>query len=269
MNSLIEPKIPIRTANLNDSEMILRLDNVSVRYRIPNERITTLKEYAIRRLQQQVQFQDFWALHGINLKIFRGEIFGIIGRNGAGKSTLLKVVSRVLAPTEGRIWIKGRVSPLLELGAGFHPELTGRENVFLNGTLLGHMRREVESKLDEILNFAELGGFIDAPLRTYSSGMAARLGFAVATAWQPEILIMDEVLAVGDEVFRAKCLARMQVYREAGATTLLVTHDMDTMSLLCVRAAWLEHGTLQAIGDAKEIIKAYRIFSTPRTKTSY
>ena len=258
MNSLIEPEIPILTASLNHSETILRLDNVSVRYRIPNERIATLKEYAIRRLQQQVQFQDFWALHGINLKIFRGEIFGIIGRNGAGKSTLLKVVSRVLAPTEGRIWIKGRVSPLLELGAGFHPELTGRENVFLNGTLLGHTRQEVESRLDEILNFAELGGFIDAPLRTYSSGMVARLGFAVATAWQPEVLILDEILAVGDEAFRAKCQARMQAFRTKGTTTLLVTHDMNAVRSMCGRTAWLDHGLLKEVGPTAEVVKVYQ-----------
>ena len=257
MNSLIEPKIPIRTANLNHPEMILRLDNVSIRYRIPNERITTLKEYTIRRLQQQVQFQDFWALRGINLEIFRGEIFGIIGRNGAGKSTLLKVVSRVLAPTEGRIWIKGRVSPLLELGAGFHPELTGRENIFLNGTILGHTRDDIKSKMDDILSFAELNGFIDAPLRTYSSGMVARLGFAVATAWQPEILILDEVLAVGDENFRAKCQARMQNFRSDGTTILLVTHDLTAINALCVQAAWLDQGKVCAVGATDEIIKAY------------
>lgn len=201
MNSLIEPEIPIRTASLGHPEPILRLDNVSVRYRIPSERIITLKEYTIRRLQRQVQSRDFWALSGINLEIFRGEIFGIIGRNGAGKSTLLKVVSRVLAPTEGRVWVNGFVSPLLELGAGFHPELTGRENVYLNGTLLGYSRRDIKMKMDEILDFAEIGNFIDAPIRTFSSGMVARLGFAVATAWQPEILILDEVLAVGDEAF--------------------------------------------------------------------
>jgi len=255
MNSLIEPETPNRAA---DRDVVLQLDDVSVRYRIPNERITTLKEFVIRFLQQRVHFQDFWALQGINLKIYRGEIFGIIGRNGAGKSTLLKVVSRVLTPTDGRIRIKSRVSPLLELGAGFHPELTGRENVFLNATLLGHRRREIELKMDEILAFAEIGSFIDAPLRTYSSGMVARLGFAVATAWEPEILILDEVLSVGDEVFRAKCQARMQAFRDNGTTILLVTHDMITVNSMCARAAWLEQGTLQTIGEVKDVIKAYQ-----------
>lgn len=239
-------------------EITLRLQNISVRYHAPQERVSTFKEYAIRRLQQRVVFNDFYALDNINLEISRGEIFGIIGRNGAGKSTLLKVVSRVLVPTQGRVWIKGRVSPLLELGAGFHPELTGRENVFLNGTLLGHPRREIEMHMDGILDFAELGGFIEAPLRTYSSGMVARLGFAVATAWQPEILILDEVLAVGDEAFKRKCQTRLEAFRSTGTTTLLVTHDMNSVISLCSRAALLEHGKILSIGPVDNVIKNYR-----------
>lgn len=257
MNSHIEPKIQFLLANLEYSIPILRLDNVSVRYRIPNERITTLKEYAIRFLQQRIHYRDFWALRGINLEIYRGEIFGIIGRNGAGKSTLLKVISRVLAPTEGRIWINGRISPLLELGAGFHPELTGRENVFLNGTLLGHTRRNIESKMDDILDFAELGNFIDAPLRTYSSGMVARLGFSVATAWKPEILILDEILAVGDEAFRTKCQVLLQAFRDNGTTILLVTHDMNAVRSLCTRVVWLDNGIIKDIGFAEDVISQY------------
>ena len=245
-------------ADHNQSEIVLKLNDVSIRYRIPLERIQTLKEYAIRRLQSRVHFEDFWALRGINLAIYRGEIFGVIGRNGAGKSTLLKVISRVLAPTEGRIWINGSVSPLLELGAGFHPELTGFENVFLNGTILGHTRRDIASKLDEILNFTELGSFLKAPLRTYSSGMVVRLGFAVATARQPEILILDEVLAVGDGGFRAKCQKRMQTFSANGTTTLLVTHDMNVVRSLCRRAAWLDHGQLRAIGTVEDVVKVYQ-----------
>jgi ABC-type polysaccharide/polyol phosphate transport system ATPase subunit len=184
----------------------------------------------------------------------------VIGRNGAGKSTLLKVVSRVLIPTDGRVRIRGRVSPLLELGAGFHPELTGLENVFLNGTLLGHTRREIETQLAEIIEFAELDSFIDSPLRTYSSGMVARLGFAVSTTWQPEILILDEILSVGDEAFRNKCLARMEKYQQAGTTILLVTHDSGTVEKMCERAAWLDHGELKALGPAKEVVNMYRQF---------
>lgn len=266
MNSLIEPKFPIRSTGYAHSDIILQLNNVSVRYLIPNERISTLKEYAIRLLQRRVHFQDFWALQKINLEIYRGEIFGIIGRNGAGKSTLLKVVSRILTPTNGRVRIKSRVSPLLELGAGFHSELTGRENVFLNATLLGHRRREIELKMDEILAFAEIGSFIDAPLRTYSSGMVARLGFAVATAWEPEILILDEVLSVGDEAFRHKCKIRMGNYQAHGTTILMVTHDMETLNSMCTRAAWLEQGKLQAIGEVKDIIKAYQASNIEETR---
>lgn len=238
-------------------ETTIKLEDVSVRYRAPEERVNTFKEYAIRRLKQQVVYRDFWALHNINLEIYKGEIFGIIGRNGAGKSTLLKVISRVVAPTEGRVWVKGHISPLLELGAGFHPELTGIENIFLNGTILGHTRREIETKLNEILDFAEIGGFIDAPLRTYSSGMVARLGFAVATAWQPEILVLDELLAVGDEAFRSKCRARMEDFRVCGTTILLATHDMDAARALCSRAVWLDRGLLQMVGIAKEVIESY------------
>jgi ABC-type polysaccharide/polyol phosphate transport system ATPase subunit len=237
--------------------MIL-LEDVSVRYRAPQQRLGTFKEYAIRRLQRQVQFTDFYALEGVSLDVQRGEIFGIIGRNGAGKSTLLKVVSRVLVPTRGRVRIRGRLSPLLELGAGFHPELTGRENVFLNGTLLGHSSRELEARMEAIVEFSELGGFIEAPLRTYSSGMAARLGFAVATAWRPEILILDEVLAVGDEAFQRKCQARMEEFRSSGTTTLLVAHSMATILALCQNAAWLDHGKIRSTGPAAQVVDDYR-----------
>lgn len=237
--------------------MIL-LEDVAVRYRAPEEHLGSFKEYAIRHLQRRVRYRDFYALDGIHLAVRPGEIFGIIGRNGAGKSTLLKVVSRVLVPTRGRVFLGGRVSPLLELGAGFHPELTGRENVMLNGTLLGRKSRELEERMEAIIEFSELGGFIEAPLRTYSSGMAARLGFAVATAWQPEILLVDEVLAVGDEAFRKKCEARMQAFCNEGTTVLLVTHDMATVRTLCSTVAWLERGKIRSLGPAQDVIKEYR-----------
>ena len=239
-------------------EAVIRLENVSVRYRLPEERIGTFKEYMIRMLQKRVRYNSFLALNNVNIDIKKGEIFGFVGRNGAGKSTLLKVVSRVLVPTEGRVWIKGWVSPLLELGAGFHPELTGRENVFLNGTLLGHSRREIEEHMDEILGFSELGAFMDAPLRTYSSGMIARLGFAVATTWKPEILILDEVLSVGDEAFQLKCQKRMEGFRKERVTSLLVTHSMQVVQSLCSRAAWIDHGVIKVVGTPDEVIKAYR-----------
>jgi ABC-type polysaccharide/polyol phosphate transport system ATPase subunit len=237
---------------------VIILDNICVRYRAPEAKFGTFKEYAIQLLKRNVKFKEFNALNNINLQVNEGEILGIIGRNGAGKSTLLKVISRVLIPTEGRVRIRGKVSPLLELGAGFHPELTGLENIFLNGTLLGHTRREIESRLAEIIEFAELSSFIESPLRTYSSGMVARLGFSVSTTWQPEILILDEILSVGDEAFRNKCKVRMAKYRDAGTTQLLVTHDSNTVETLCARAVWLDHGEIKAIGPANEVVNMYR-----------
>lgn len=237
---------------------VIVLDNVSVKYRAPEEAIRTFKEYAIQVAKRNIRFRVFNALSNVDLQVNEGEILGIVGRNGAGKSTLLKVISRVLIPTEGRVRIRGQVSPLLELGAGFHPELTGRENIFLNGTLLGHTRRDIQSRLADIIEFAELGAFIDSPLRTYSSGMWARLGFSVATAWRPEILILDEVLAVGDESFRNKCQVRMKSFRDQGTTTLLVTHDSNTAETLCSRTMWLDHGKVKAIGQSQEIVALYR-----------
>jgi ABC-2 type transport system ATP-binding protein/lipopolysaccharide transport system ATP-binding protein len=243
---------------LEDRGEAIRLENVGVRYRVPTERIGTFKEYIIRRLQRKVRNREFWALKGVNLSIYRGEVFGLIGQNGAGKSTMLKLMARVLRPTEGRVVVKGQVAPLLEFGAGFHPELTGRENVFLNGALLGFSRRDMEEKFDRIVDFAELWDFIDAPMRTYSSGMWARLGFAVATDFQPDVLIVDEVLAVGDEAFQRKSSARMQEFRDQGATILLVSHNMNTIAAMCHRAAWIHHGQVMALDSAGEAIRAYR-----------
>jgi ABC-type polysaccharide/polyol phosphate transport system ATPase subunit len=239
----------------NDTAIFL--SGVSVRYHLPNEKVATLKEYMIRLIQGKVRYNSFMALNGVNLVVKKGEIFGVLGRNGAGKSTLLKVISRVLIPTQGRVWVNGMVSPLLELGAGFHPELTGMENIHLNATLLGHSRKEIKQKIPEILDFAEIGGFIEAPLRTYSSGMIARLGFSVATAWLPDILILDEVLSVGDAAFAQKCTERMRSFRESGATVLLVSHSVDTVRSLCQRALLLEHGNVLEIGSASEVSKKY------------
>lgn len=234
------------------------LNDVSVNYRIPSESITTFKEYVIRLVQGKIKHRAFWALKNIHLNVKQGEIFGVLGRNGAGKSTLLKVISRVLIPVEGRVWIKGIISPLLQLGAGFHPELTGRENIYLNATLLGHNRSEVGEKLDEIISFAEIGDFIEAPLRTYSSGMQARLGFAVATAWKPDILILDEVLSVGDAAFQEKCFERMAGFRDSGATVLMVSHSIEQIRTLCKRAMWLDHGEIQTIGLSDQVCEDYK-----------
>jgi len=246
---------------MSASPAAVSLDDISVRYRVAAERFGTFKEYLIRRLRGQVSHHEFLALHGVTLSIGRGEAFGIIGRNGAGKSTLLKLVARVLRPSSGRLIVRGYVAPLLELGAGFHPELTGRENVFLNGTLLGHSQREIAGRFEEVAAFADIGDFIEAPLRTYSTGMVARLGFAVATAWVPDILILDEVLAVGDEPFQRKCFERLRHFRDSGATVVLVSHNTAQVRDSCVRAAWLERGELRALGPTAEVAAAYEAFT--------
>jgi lipopolysaccharide transport system ATP-binding protein len=239
------------------SEEIIRLEDVAVRYRAPSERFNTFKEYLIRTMQGRVKQRSFLALDGVSLSVRRGEVFGLVGPNGAGKSTLLKLIARVLRPTAGRVWVKGRVSPLLEVGAGFHPELTGRENVLLNGAILGFTQREMLEKLPGIIEFAELGDFIDAPIRTYSSGMWARLGFAVATDVQPDILIVDEILSVGDDAFQRKSFERIQAFQEQGVTILLVTHNMALAESMCQRAAWLERGKVISVGPAKAVVDQY------------
>lgn len=240
-----------------DNEVVVRMDEVSVSYIVPMERIGTYKEFIIRTLQRRVRHQEIIALKNVNVQVSRGEVFGIIGKNGAGKSTLLKVVAQVIRPMTGRVWVSGHVAPLLELGAGFHPELTGRENVFLNGALLGFTRREIEEKFDRIVDFAELWDFIDVPLRTYSTGMVARLGFSIATDTKFDILIVDELLSVGDEVFQRKSSARIDKFRERGATILLVTHNMEIVQKICQRAIWLDNGAVKAHGASGEVVEKY------------
>ncbi|MBN2549637.1 MAG: ABC transporter ATP-binding protein [Anaerolineales bacterium] len=237
---------------------VIIVENAGVCYRAPSERFITFKDYAINWLQGKVRHREFWALRDVSLTVNRGETFGVIGHNGAGKSTLLKLVAKVLKPTSGRVIVRGNIAPLLEFGAGFHPELSGRENIFLNGALLGFGRKEMEEKFSRIVDFAELWDFIDAPIRTYSSGMSARLGFAVATDVQPNVLLIDEVLSVGDEAFQRKCFTRLQEFRDRGATILLVSHNMPTIEEMCHRAAWLHHGQMLALGETAEVIQAYR-----------
>jgi ABC-2 type transport system ATP-binding protein/lipopolysaccharide transport system ATP-binding protein len=222
------------------------------------ERIPSLKEYTIRRLKRNLAFQDFWALDKVTFQVAQGEFFGIIGPNGAGKSTLLKVIARVLHPTAGRVRVRGRVCPLLELGAGFDPELTGRENIFLNGTILGFTRRDLQSRQNRIIEFAGLREFIDAPLRTYSSGMVARLGFAIVTDEKPDILIIDEILSVGDAEFQEKSARRMTEFLHSGTTILLVSHSLADIRRFCQRVIWLQHGSLVAEGPPDSVIKRYQ-----------
>jgi lipopolysaccharide transport system ATP-binding protein len=210
-----------------------------------------------RQIVQGDEIEEFWALDDVSFEVRRGEVMGVIGRNGAGKSTLLKVLSRITEPTKGRATIKGRVASLLEVGTGFHPELTGRENIFLNGAILGMSRAEIKAKFDEIVDFAEVERFIDTPVKRYSSGMYVRLAFAVAAHLEPEILIIDEVLAVGDVVFQKKCLGKMQNVAAAGRTVLFVSHNMQTVAGLTDRSLLLENGKVTAIGPSQEVIHRY------------
>jgi ABC-2 type transport system ATP-binding protein len=241
------------------SEVILRVDDLSVVYRVTKERITSLKEYAIRRARREVLTEEFWALRNVNLELNKGEVFGIVGSNGAGKSTILKVIAKVLRPSHGRVWVEGHVAPLLEMGAGFHPELTGRENVYLYGSLLGFTGSEMDEKLERIVDFAELWDFIDVPLRTYSTGMVTRLGFSIATDVQPDVLIVDEILGVGDESFQRKSRERMLGFCDGGSTVILVTHNRSLMESMCDRAMWLDHGETKMIGPAGEVANAYHL----------
>jgi ABC-type polysaccharide/polyol phosphate transport system ATPase subunit len=241
------------------------LEKVTLRYRIPRERIGSLKEYAIRRLKRQVAYDDFEALHAIDLSVSAGERVGLIGRNGAGKSTLFRVISRVLPPAEGRVYVAGRIAPILELGLGFHGELTGRENVMLQGALLGFSRAETRRRLDRIVEWAELQDFIDAPIRTFSTGMAARLAFAVATDVDPDILLVDEALSVGDEKFQRKCHERMEGLVARGKTFMLVSHSPSQIRDNCERVLWLHHGRIVLDGPAEAVADAYHQWSLGET----
>jgi ABC-2 type transport system ATP-binding protein len=230
---------------------VIRVDNLGVRYNILLQKTRTFKEHCIQWLRGGLNYQAHWAVRGVSLSVRKGEILGLIGENGAGKSTLLKAIGRI-------IQVLGRLAPLVELGAGFHPDLTGRENIYLNALLLGNTRRQIEERLDSITEFSELDEFLDAPLRTYSTGMAARLGFAVATDCSPDILIVDEILGVGDDRFYAKCERRIASLCTGGTTVLLVSHSLDVVESMCDRVAWLDKGHLVMVGDARRVTRAYR-----------
>jgi ABC-type polysaccharide/polyol phosphate transport system ATPase subunit len=258
LHTVSESQILEKPVLANSLMETIHLENVGVCYRVSSERVSSFKEYVIRRAQGKINYREFWALREVNLSIYKGEVLGLIGHNGAGKSTMLKLIARVLRPTEGRVVVRGRVAPLLEYGAGFHADLSGRENIFLNGAILGFTQQEMEEKFDRIVEFAELREFIDMPMRNYSSGMWARLGFAVATDVQPDVLIIDEVLSVGDEAFQRKCAVRMQEFRDNGATILFVSHNMSSIEMMCHRVAWIDHGQVKAVGDVQEMIDIYR-----------
>jgi ABC-2 type transport system ATP-binding protein/lipopolysaccharide transport system ATP-binding protein len=237
---------------------IIEFENVSVRYRVARRPSHSLKEYAIRRMQGRAGYDDRWAMRGVSLEVHQGEMIGVIGANGAGKSTLLKLVAQVLYPTSGRVRVRGLVAPILELGAGFDPELTGRENVFLGGAILGLSRADVATRFRQIVDFADLTECIDLPLRTYSSGMVARLGFAVATEVDANILLVDEILAVGDGEFRGRAEDRMQSLCKRMDAVLIASHNMEEVLRSCHRAAWLDHGVLRAFGSPHDVVAQYR-----------
>lgn len=233
----------------------VRVDDVSKKFRLYHERNQSLKS-AIMRGRRSVH-EDFWALRNISFDVPEGSTFGLIGSNGSGKSTLLKCLARIYYPDTGSITANGKIAALLEVGSGFHPELTGRENIFLNGSILGMSKKEVQTKLDSIIDFSGVEEFIDQPVKNYSSGMYVRLGFSVAIHVDPEILIVDEVLAVGDAEFQAKCRQKFVDFRADGRTVILVSHSMETVKDMCDQAAWLNRGVLEAAGGASEIIASY------------
>lgn len=241
----------------------IHLQEVSLCYRLAKQRIASIKEYAIYWMKGALTYEKLWALKGVSFEVQAGEKVGIVGPNGAGKSTLLKVISRVLKPTLGRVEVRGTVAPILELGTGFDPELTGLENIYLNALLLGRSRREIREKLDAIVEFSGLGDFVRAPIRNYSSGMLARLGFAIATAWVADILILDEVLAVGDAAFKKRCEERLRQLQAQGATVLMVSHSPSEIRTNCTRCLWLDKGELQADGKPDEVLALYTGETTP------
>ena len=244
---------------------VIRLEKIGLSYQVPRERIHSLKEYAIRRIQRRVTFDVLEALKDVDVSVERGERIGVIGRNGAGKSSLFRVISRVLPPSDGRVYVAGRIAPILELGLGFHGELTARENVMLQGALLGFSRADMRNRLERIVEWAEVQDFIDAPTRTFSTGMAARLAFAVATDVDPDILLVDEALSVGDEKFQRKCHDRMEGFHARGKTMMLVSHSLTQIRDNCDRAIWLHHGRVVRDGSCAEVTEAYHQWSMGET----
>lgn len=236
---------------------MIKVQHVSMRFRMVNDKVMSLKEYMVAFLQHRLAYQELLVLDDINFEIKRGEVVGIIGRNGAGKSTLLKIIAGVLKPSKGTVTVDGVIAPMLELGSGFDPELSGKENIFLNGAILGYSNEFLKRKYEEILDFSELKEFIEMPIRNYSSGMVARLAFAIATVVKPEVLIVDEVLSVGDAGFQAKSLNRMKELMSDGTTVLFVSHSITQIEQMCSKVLWLEEHRVKQFGNAKDICANY------------
>lgn len=241
----------------SDNRPAIQLDNVSLRYRLAKQRVGSIKEYFIHLLRGSLTYEELWALKDLSLTVHPGETVAVVGPNGAGKTTLAKVIAGVLRPTRGKRQVRGVIAPLLELGTGFDVELTGYENIYLNALLLGRRKREVTAELDSIIAFSGLEQFIHTPIRNYSSGMVARLGFSIATAWIPDVLILDEVLAVGDVRFLDRCHARLDNFRGAGTTLILVSHSPKLVLEYCKRCIWLDSGVMKADGDAVSVLERY------------
>ena len=239
--------------------VMIKVNDVSMRFLMANDKISSIKEFVTAFLKRKLKFKEFWALRDINFEVNKGEVVGIIGRNGAGKSTILKIISGIMKPTTGNVERYGHIVPMLELGSGFDMDLSGKENIFLNGAILGYSKEFLESKYDEILEFSELGDFIYSPIRNYSSGMLMRLAFSIATVVEPEILIVDEILAVGDENFQQKSRKRMMELMSGGTTVLFVSHNLWQIREMCDRVVWLEGGHVKMFGPVNEVCDAYDI----------
>ena len=239
-------------------ENVIEIQDVSVRFNLEQEKTDTIKEYVLKMIQHKLKFNEFYALKNASFSVKKGESVALIGVNGSGKSTMLKIIAGVLQPTTGRASVHGSIAPLIELGAGFDMDLTARENIYLNGAVLGYSHSFIEKNFDEIVSFAELENFIDVPVKNYSSGMVARLGFAIATQVRADILIVDEILAVGDFMFQQKCYKRMEEMLSGGTTLLFVSHDAEQVKKLCNRAIWLDHGHIMADGAATDVCEEYR-----------
>ena len=245
------------TYRTEEKRIAVRVSDVSMRFRLAEDKVTSLKEFLTRSLRRDIRREEFWALRDVSISVPEGEVLGIIGRNGSGKSTLLKIISGIMKPTSGSVYTCGSIAPMLELGSGFDMDMTGRENIFLNGAILGYSEEFLNSKYDEIVEFSELGRFVDVPVRNYSSGMLTRLAFSIATVVVPEILIVDEILSVGDEEYQAKSRAKMTELMGGGTTVLFVSHDMQQIRDLCTMAVWIDGGRVMKTGAPDEVCEAY------------
>ncbi|MBQ7858424.1 MAG: ABC transporter ATP-binding protein [Oscillospiraceae bacterium] len=243
--------------NMDEKKIMIDVDHVTIRFNLASQKVDNIKEYLIKLVKRELMFQEFLAVKDVSFQVRAGEAWGLIGTNGSGKSTMLKAMSGILKPYQGSIKVNGSVAPLIELGAGFDPELSARENIFLNGCVLGHSEKFMQEHFEEIVEFAELEKFLDSPLKNFSSGMRARLGFSVATMVKPDILIVDEILAVGDYKFRKKCEKRMTEMLSGGTTLLYVSHSIDEVKRLCDHALWIDKGEAKMIGEAKTVCDAY------------